>query len=82
MHRNLSDHADIAEVSIWIADVGELPENASRGPASWRTERNTETANVAHDGQTGPNGELLLSHVDDYLQSFPHDQSLLLHPSV
>jgi hypothetical protein len=60
----------------------ELPENASRRPANWRTKLNTEAANVAHDGQTGPNVELLLSHVDDDLQSFPHDQSLLLHPNV
>jgi hypothetical protein len=79
MHQNLSRHCGGKHMDnkCW-----ELPANASRRPANWRTKRNTEAANVAHDGQTGPNVELLLSHVDDDLKSFPHDQSSLLHPNV
>jgi hypothetical protein len=42
----------------------------------------TEIANVACDGQSGPTVELLLSNIDDEMQSFPDSQAILLDPNV
>jgi hypothetical protein len=42
----------------------------------------TETANVAFDGQSGPTVELLLSNIDDEMQSFPDNQAILMDPNV
>jgi hypothetical protein len=60
----------------------EVSENASRRPKNWRSKKPIETANVAYDGQSGPNVELLLSNIDNELQTFPDNQSLLMDPNI
>jgi hypothetical protein len=60
----------------------ELSENASRRPKNWRSKKANETVNVACDGQSGPNVELLLSNIDDELQTVPDNQTLLMDPNI
>jgi hypothetical protein len=42
----------------------------------------TEIANVACDCQSGPTVALLLSNIDEEMQSFPDNQAILMDPNV
>jgi gag-polypeptide of LTR copia-type len=60
----------------------ELPENAKSRPANWKSKKGNETVAVACDNKSSSQVELLLSNIDEELQTFPNHQDLLLQPNI